>query len=322
MSTTIPLTFPAIFPAEIREQIYDLVLVSPSGQVNLKKTSRIKGTLGSFHSKIQPIPFGTSPRDTLPGEIRLSFLRTCKMVHKECQNRFWAKNTLHYASVLQGAEWFFKLRTLRLNPLRLHHTLTENVQFVRFEIDFFKDSSDGLEELLFTAGQWAKEGKLQTITLVAAGEDRGIAAAGIISMASIKKISTERYSQDADMKTFHAGYREALSDPASTCLKGVSKYLHFNTTGPTIKFGHEAPEEAMDAKERTNIYKFLRELSKMWDGDVLVDGVAYFRCGVAIPNTKLFEGDLIEEELVEKKPVVKKPVVEEPAVEEPAVEEV
>ncbi|EKD19414.1 uncharacterized protein L3040_006801 [Drepanopeziza brunnea f. sp. 'multigermtubi'] len=316
MSAIVPLTFPAVFPAEIREQIYDLVLVSPSGQVNLKKASRIKGVLGCFHSKIQPIPPGASPQGKLLGEIRLSFLRTCKMVHKECRNRFWAKNTLHYASVLQGAEWFYKLRTLRLNPTCLHYSLTENLQFVRFEIDFFTEGAEKLEELLFTAGQWAKEGKLQTITLVAAGEDRGTAAAGIISMASINKISTERYSEDADMKEFHAEYRQALSDPASTCLKGVSKYLHFNTTGPTIKFGNEFPEETMDAKERTNIYKFLRELSKIWDGDVLVDGVTYFRCGVAIPDTKLFEGDLIEEEIVEKKPAEKEPAEKEAVVEE------
>ncbi|PVH79494.1 hypothetical protein DL98DRAFT_516082 [Cadophora sp. DSE1049] len=82
-------------PKEIQDKIYDDVLGSLTGRVELRTSS-----IGHGHEQVVRYGVFVMGPGGCPGKIRLSFFRTCKQVYNDCREKFWAMNILHLNSIL------------------------------------------------------------------------------------------------------------------------------------------------------------------------------------------------------------------------------
>lgn len=83
-------TFPYILPPEIRNRIYDLVLSSESGYLTLSESQ--------LHIQPRQYRIHSCEVDDIQ-EIRLSLLRTCKVIHAECKDLLWSLIILNIESL-------------------------------------------------------------------------------------------------------------------------------------------------------------------------------------------------------------------------------
>jgi hypothetical protein len=132
-----PRPFLEVFPREIRDHIYTLVLESPSGTVSLSPWS---------------VDVARS----------LSLLRTCKQIRRECKDIIWQHNGLKLREITQLAEKFKNLGKSksgeRIQHIKIYLTLLD-----RDELEWIGTALQGL-------ACWSRNGSLKTITLCAARE--------------------------------------------------------------------------------------------------------------------------------------------------------
>jgi hypothetical protein len=100
-------------PREIRDQIYEYVLISPTGFIEPTLPSRSSSspspntpstTQTRFRLCVRPLADGPLTA-RIPGYsdaevefLSLSILRTCRQIYHETRGLFWEKNTFHFAS--------------------------------------------------------------------------------------------------------------------------------------------------------------------------------------------------------------------------------
>lgn len=83
-TTNCPRTFPCILPAGFRNRVYKHVIRSKTGTLSLRLS----------RPRIKPLRYRIYSGEIWSGqEIRLSFLRTCRMLYTECKDLLWSLNT-------------------------------------------------------------------------------------------------------------------------------------------------------------------------------------------------------------------------------------
>lgn len=127
------LPFLAVFPREIRDQIYTNVLSNPQGEVRL-------------------FPW------TLDVARSLSILRTCKQIHRECKDIIWEHNKLNIRDPCQLFQRF-------KNQSRLKHT--RRIQHVKICLELLdRDELEWMRASFKALATWSQTGSLKSITLV------------------------------------------------------------------------------------------------------------------------------------------------------------
>lgn len=277
-------TFLHVLPLEIREHIYDYVLSSPNGVVQLVR-SYIHPKPGA------PIRYRIFVADSgLEGEIRLSFIRTCKQIYDECTDRFWAKNTLDLESIISGGTRGGAKIPKLLDSLKL------KVQAVQLDIDFFHQYTREFRESLTDIGQWAIHGCLKSISLVARDkyEDKDPTQ---LSRETFQALLSLRCSCDPETwprnhrywgrEVMYYKYLDILKNAAlkDGCLSKVNKKLIINTGVPGFDLeSYGQPKHYMTLHSKHNAPEMLQELSIAVDGEVEVDGTLCFRSGTLMNN--------------------------------------
>ncbi|PVH79496.1 hypothetical protein DL98DRAFT_589365 [Cadophora sp. DSE1049] len=147
MSSIINGNFLEVFPPEITNKIYEYVLQSPTGRVELStpRYGLVEGAPVRF--KIFPAHSGPTGRQ----EIRLSFLRTCKKIHTDCKNMFWPHNILNVTSLT--SDGCFGL---------LPNAIKKKVVAVEMDIDEYQVDLYSLQEKLEEIQLWVEEGSLKS----------------------------------------------------------------------------------------------------------------------------------------------------------------
>jgi hypothetical protein len=150
-------------PQEIRDQIYNYVLASPTGLLCLpvSRVPRIdkygwKHTVDCFRL----VPFD-SERDfqwSDENRIRLSLHRVCKQIHAEVENLLWKLNGIRLMRPTE-LRYFFPWPTL---ATQLHHYLQYiEMDFELFQPRYFLDTQRALETFV----EWSRSGSLKGCTL-------------------------------------------------------------------------------------------------------------------------------------------------------------
>lgn len=150
-------------PREIRDQIYNYVLGSPTGLVVLPVNRVPRTDRFGFHLLVNCFRLVPFDRDTDlqwgdDTKIKLSLLRVCRKIHAEAGNLLWQLNGIR----LQRPS---ELRFLLLWPtlakqLRMYLQYIE-MDFELFQPRYFLDTQRALGDFI----EWSRKGSLKGCTL-------------------------------------------------------------------------------------------------------------------------------------------------------------
>jgi hypothetical protein len=140
--TTMPTGFLAIFPREIRDQIYAYVVASCSRA----------GTLSPWN-----VEFASS----------LSLLRTCKQIHRECKDIIWQHSGL---SLREPTQLYQKFRSLA------KHGHVRRIRQLKVCVELLdRDELEWISTSMKALGDWCRLGRLESITITTAWDrPRGV----------------------------------------------------------------------------------------------------------------------------------------------------
>jgi len=139
--------FLEVFPPEILNKIYEHVLHSPSRRIELYPYRDGRVDRAPLRFKIFTKSSLGSPRQ----EIRLSFLRTCKKIHADCKDMFWAQNILNITTLTSQG-------TFRLLPQISKY----KVMAVEMDVDDYQVDLYSLQDILEEIQRWMVEGSLKS----------------------------------------------------------------------------------------------------------------------------------------------------------------
>jgi hypothetical protein len=150
-------------PREIRDQIYTIVLASPTGLLCLpvSRVPRID-KLGLHHMVdcFRLVPFDSE--EDLPwndeSRIKLSLHRVCKQVHAEVESLLWQLNSIRLVRPTE-LRYFFPWPTL-VTQLRQYLQYIE-MDLELFQPRYFLDTQRALETFV----EWSRKGSLKGCTL-------------------------------------------------------------------------------------------------------------------------------------------------------------
>ena len=177
-------------PPEIRNIIFDMVLVVPSGRITLQRTE--PKTLDQpallkirILEKSQPGNPGSAT-----GEISLSFLRACKQIYTECKDLLWTRNTFVFRAL---ALWVDISVQSILHQLTLSDPPYRHIVHLEMYSDLGQDNVAKHFSLL---GKWIRQGAaLESLTVkiahcgISGTRPYGSASQGFFKLALIDSVS-------------------------------------------------------------------------------------------------------------------------------------
>ena len=248
-------------PLEIRIQIYLYVLACPSGSLNF-----FSWIYDPAYLRFQKIP-ADPVENTIVGKegiFDLSLLKTCKQIRRECKEIIWEHNGLR---LTQPSKLFLRLqRYCDSRKIRTVQHITIQLEVLdRDELEWMSKSLKALVDLV-------SHGSLESIRLMTTRH---------------KKLRAARYDDLSNLRKkgqiMDGRWYRAASISGHDSLPG--KTFMINTGWPRFSLSGNQNWLRGMLLDSSQIHEILGDIHQIFGGELVVDGVLFYREGMAVAES-------------------------------------